>query len=295
MAEKRMLSRRASRSKKLSLVSYQTEALYYRAIPYLDDAGRITADPEDFRADILPLGKQGQQVPLEDIESCIQEMYEAAMVGLCSCEKTRCMEYANFLEFQVLKKDRTPQITCKEPAGFHWKTLEDNGALREEKRREENLREGEGETRARATTPTTPIVEKLISKAREIKGWAFSEEEDAEFFPRLLADYPEDLVEKVIEDLRTYQEKPDKHYSNLHSTLRNWCKQETRWREDRGNGGDRAEFGAPTGDAPLDSYGNPMVRIGEQWISRKEFDHLLADGKLTRLKGKWRRKGEVKT
>ncbi len=240
MAEKRMISRRAAKSKKLSRVSYQAEALYYRFIPYLDDAGRMTADPEDFRAEVIPLGKRGTPVPLDEIEACLQELYEVGLIGLCQCSKTRCLEQTGFGNVQVLKSDRARQFYCTEPVGFVWFHLEPDGALKrregEEKLREGKLREGKGK-RARAREETTPPpipreIKKLIDLAAEIRGWAFSKHEDATFFGRLLETYPYPLIVKTIEDLRVYQERPQKAYKNLHSALRNWCKRGSDWRQD---------------------------------------------------------------
>ncbi len=292
MAERRMISRRGSRSKKIAAISYQAEALYFRALPFLDDAGRMTADSEDFRAEVFPLGKFGEPVPLEEIEACIDELHQIGLIGLCECEKSRCLEYAAFSKFQTLQNDRKLNVACKEPNGFQWIPVDSNGFLkgREGKRK---LKEGEGETRAREAAPTPPNVEKLISKAKEIKGWAFSEAEDAVFFPRLLADYPEGLVEKVIEDLRTYQEKPDKHYSNLHMALRKWCKQEVRWREERcGDNGGQAGMGTPEAEAPLDDLGRPKIPLEGGWYTQKQIDMMIAEGSAARTaKGYQRTKG----
>jgi len=232
MAEKRMISRRAAKSKKLSRVSYQAEALYYRFIPYLDDAGRMTADPEDFRAEVIPLGKRGTPVPLDEIEACLQELYEVGLIGFCQCSKTRCLEQTGFGNVQVLKSDRARQFYCTEPVGFVWFHLEPDGALKR-REEEEKLREGKGKrARAREDAPS-PSIEKLTALASEVRGWNYSNAEDAKYFDRLLEIHPASLVERVVEDLRVYQERPDKSYENLHAALRNWCKREAEWEKER--------------------------------------------------------------
>lgn len=131
-----------------------------------------------------------------------------------------------------------------------------------------------------------PNVENLIKEARKIKGWnLMTWEQDAEFFNHLLAEHPEDLVEKVLEDLRTYQENPAKKYKNLQSTLRNWCSQEAHWRGDRGE-----EDGSNGEEARLDDDGKPMYLLDGEWIDRKEFDRLMAAGELVRTDKVWKRK-----
>lgn len=234
MAERRMISRRAARSKKLSAVSYQAEALYYRMTPYLDDAGRMTADPEDFRAEICPLGKRGRQVPLSQVADCLDELWHIGLIEICQCDDRRCLEQVRFLEIQTIKKDREPHIyEDKCSPDFQRIPTDSNGFP---KRREEKLKIREGENaRAREETTPPPIpreIKKLIDLAAEIRGWAFSKHEDATFFGRLLETYPYPLIVKTIEDLRVYQERPQKAYKNLHSALRNWCKRGSDWRQD---------------------------------------------------------------
>lgn len=129
MASKRMISRRVAMSKKLSVTHFPAEALYYRGIPFLDDAGRLTADPEECRALLIPRGKFGKAIPIKRMENIINELFDVGLIGICECGTKRCMQYTNFEDFQILKTDRKPQIDCKEPAGFHWKTMEDNGGL----------------------------------------------------------------------------------------------------------------------------------------------------------------------
>jgi hypothetical protein len=120
-----MISRRSAISKKIARISWQADALYHRTLAFLDDAGRITADPEDYRAQVVPKGKFGKAIPLPKIESVIQELYSVGLIGLCKCSKGRCMEYKNFGEFNKVRQDRDPQIDCKEPLGFHWMTGND--------------------------------------------------------------------------------------------------------------------------------------------------------------------------
>lgn len=120
MASKRMIARKVALSKKLSAVKWHTECLYYRGLPFLDDAGRLTADPEEYRGVLIPLGKGGRAVPLATIEASINELYRVGLIGLCECPGKRCMEYRKFDEFNTVRSDRTPQVDCPAPIDMTW-------------------------------------------------------------------------------------------------------------------------------------------------------------------------------
>jgi hypothetical protein len=123
-----MLARNVAISKKLTMIKWSTEALYYRGFPFLDDAGRMTADPEEYRGILIPLGKNSKAIPMSLIEAAIQELYQVGLIGLCKCENKHCMEYADFLRFQVLRADRDPVLECvsvdKIPVDMTWYAID---------------------------------------------------------------------------------------------------------------------------------------------------------------------------
>lgn len=120
MASKRMIARKVALSKKLSVVKWHTESLYYRGLAFLDDAGRMTADAEEYRAIVIPMGKNGKAVSLATVEASILELYHVGLVGLCECPGKKCMEVRKFDDFNTVRSDRTPQIDCLEPHGMTW-------------------------------------------------------------------------------------------------------------------------------------------------------------------------------
>jgi hypothetical protein len=229
MANRRMIARNVALSKKLAIVKWSTEVLYYRGLPFTDDAGRMTADPEEYRALLIPLGKNGKTIPRSQIEAAIRELYEVGLIGICECSREKCLEYTSFTDHQTIKKEvgRKSQIHCSEPVGFQWfpKDSKGNPVRARGKGREVNLREGEGEGAPAREAPSPQVLD-CIEKAREIKGWNFSRQEDEICFERLLEAFPLPLVLKSIEDLRFYQVKPTRDYKNLQSALRNWCNKE---------------------------------------------------------------------
>jgi len=280
VASKRMVSRRSAISKKIARISWQADALYHRTLAFLDDAGRMTADPEDYRAQVIPKGKHGKAVPKSQIERVIQELFEVGLIGLCDCPKGRCMEYTDFSKFNIIRSDRDPQVECKEPVGFQWMTGNDKACNDTPNLREVNLKEGKGREE-----PPPPAFQQLINKVREIRGWDFTTEQDVKFFEALLANHSEDLIFKAVEDLRVYQEKPVKKYTNLHATLRNWCANEEEWRKGR------QDDAAPEKDLPLDDHGEPMVELaGGEIVSRKELGELIGFNSVVMTDKGWKLK-----
>lgn len=120
MAKARLIFRDVALSTKLSIIKPMTEVLYYRGLPFTDDAGRLTAIPDEYRAILIPRGKNGRQIPLTVIEAAIQELYEVGLIGLCECATNRCMEYEGHSKRQVVRADRTPQIDCLTTPDIQW-------------------------------------------------------------------------------------------------------------------------------------------------------------------------------
>jgi len=127
MANRRMLSRRKSLSKKFSRVSIESEWVWDRILPFTDDIGRFTNDLEEIRAITMPMGKQGKQIPLEQIERGLSELID---VGLIT-NHDGYIEFAKFHEHQTLKNDRTPRIEygSDNTIGIQWNPTESIGAL----------------------------------------------------------------------------------------------------------------------------------------------------------------------
>lgn len=125
-----MISTRISLSKKISRVSWQAEAIYTRIIPHADDGGRFTADLEEFRGTVIPLGKRGKQVPTSSIRDWLEELHRAGLIVLYSVDGDDYLVVVGFDKFQTFKSDRDPTITYPEPdAGNIWNPEESNGTL----------------------------------------------------------------------------------------------------------------------------------------------------------------------
>jgi hypothetical protein len=142
MATRRMLSRRISLSTKFNKLSRCSQLLYLMQIPYLDDYGCYTADPEDIKAEVLPRNN----VSVKEIEESLKEMNEIGIIKLYSSEEKVYQFYTLFNKFQSFRTDRArnheyPEfkeelVTNDIPTTYH---VLPQVKLREVKLREEKL------------------------------------------------------------------------------------------------------------------------------------------------------------
>jgi hypothetical protein len=137
-----MLSRTIGASKKLYLIHTKNPdiaefvaTLYTWAIPHHDDLGQLYRDPFDWKHRIYQISQR----PLEDFEKAIKLMLSVGLLQESVCGKA--VKFQNCNIFQTLKNDRNPQ---NDFPGIKWKPLESNGALREVKGSEEEVKRKEG-------------------------------------------------------------------------------------------------------------------------------------------------------
>lgn len=114
-ARRRSLSTRISLSKKVSLVSWQAEVIYLRILPHCDDAGRLTADVEELKATVIPMGKQGKKVSDKQLRAWLEELHVAGLVVLYSVGDEDFLQVVRFEDFQTFKSDRDLAIVCPDP------------------------------------------------------------------------------------------------------------------------------------------------------------------------------------
>ncbi|MBN2167947.1 MAG: hypothetical protein JW738_01780 [Actinobacteria bacterium] len=115
MAERRMLNRRVAFSKKIAWVSWQAEATYYRCFPFTDDAGRMVADPEEFKGTVFPIGKKGKSISTKQIEKILVELHNIGLVILYPISGTWYLQITKFNDFQSFRPDREKVVKCPKP------------------------------------------------------------------------------------------------------------------------------------------------------------------------------------
>jgi len=108
MAQRRMLSKRISQSKKVNRLPLKAQVVWTWTIPYLDDYGCYTGDSEDIKTEVFPKNKKISQ---KDIEKALGAEVEAGLIVWYSIGNGELVQqYRNFDDFQTFKSDR-PKIS----------------------------------------------------------------------------------------------------------------------------------------------------------------------------------------
>jgi|ETNvirnome_6_100_1030635.scaffolds.fasta_scaffold06494_7 hypothetical protein len=106
MALRRMLSRRISQSKKVNKLSLKAQIVWTWTIPWLDDYGCYTGDPEDIKTEVFPKNKK---ITTGVIREALEELVACDLVKLYSENGEIYQYYVGFNDFQTFRADRTKQ------------------------------------------------------------------------------------------------------------------------------------------------------------------------------------------
>lgn len=121
MANRRMLSKSISTSKKMAHVSDGAAVLYLCTIPHCDDNGNMDADPLAVKGIVVPM----RPVTVPEVEAQIQELTAVKLVVLYKGKGDETfLHIVNWEKFQTLRKDvidvRYPDyIEPEKDAGLH--------------------------------------------------------------------------------------------------------------------------------------------------------------------------------
>lgn len=108
MAQRRMLSKRISLSKKVNKLNLKSQIIYTWTIPYLDDFGCYPADPEDIKDEIFPKNKK---IGIIDIKNALLEEKKIGLIYLYKIGDNYYQQYIKFADFQTFRKDRPQKKT----------------------------------------------------------------------------------------------------------------------------------------------------------------------------------------
>lgn len=254
-----MIARSSFRSKKLMRVSEGEHLLFYGLVLESDDEGRGEGDPET-----LVMCFPNRRWTEEEVEVMMTHLADVGLIDWYTIDGGQYYAIRQWMKYQEGSWHGRSAKPSLIPEGKHQERCSRTPSvvtpntipapkLSKEKLSKEKRREW-------PPAEARPHITELINKAREIKGWTFNLQQDSDFFARLLESYPQPVIERTIEDLRVYQEKPAKQYKNLQSTLRGWCSRATPEGEPR------------KPDVPLDDVGKPMTFIDGKWWSDYERD-----------------------
>lgn len=265
-----MIARNVATSKKLSSVSFMAETLYYRGLPFLDDAGVMTADPEEFRATVIPMGKNGKQLSLKQVEDALTELGTQGLVGFCECDLKRCQQYTNFNRFQTMKKDRNLKIDCLDSNGFHGIPADSSRVRAEPNLTKPNLTVASD---CKEFMEFWQIYPKKIEKTNAFEKWNARLKEGV---------LPADLL-TAARNYATAKAETEPEFIKHPATFLGSKKPYEEW-----VAGIPAE--QPKPQAPLDADGNPLAEVDGKLIAMKEFDIGKRTGEIIRKGDKWVRK-----
>jgi hypothetical protein len=102
MAQRRMISKSISTSRKLARVSDRAALLFTWLQPHTDDYGRMEGDPPTVRARVVPMRKWTD----EHVETALEELVKAGLLYWYEAEGEQYVEIVAFEEHQTFKNDR---------------------------------------------------------------------------------------------------------------------------------------------------------------------------------------------
>lgn len=106
MANRRMLSRRVSQSKKVNTLSLKSQIIWTWMFPFLDDYGCYTSDSEDIKTEVFPKNKR---ISIRDIARSLKELHSAGLIHTYKVDDKPYLQYVKFEDFQTFRADRTRQ------------------------------------------------------------------------------------------------------------------------------------------------------------------------------------------
>ena len=103
-ADGRMLKKKISKSRKLAALPSDSDRLFYTwLIPHLDIEGRILADADTLKGDIVPRLKDWSA---DKVEQTLQTLAKGELIILYNANGDRYLELLRFADEQSLRKDR---------------------------------------------------------------------------------------------------------------------------------------------------------------------------------------------
>lgn len=102
MAERRMLSKTISTSRKVNRLTDRAGLLYTWLIPHTDDYGRMEGDVLTIKAKVVPM----RQITAEEVEQDLMMMSLNGLIKTYQFNDETYLEILNFESFQTFKTDR---------------------------------------------------------------------------------------------------------------------------------------------------------------------------------------------
>jgi len=203
MADGRMLKRRITASKKMAaLKTDKARLLWFYLLPFTDVDGRIIADCEDIRDEIIR--KQRKGYSLGKIEECLQDLYQVGLIALYVVGDVRYLEITRFWDEQSHNPDREAKSPIPAPT---------QGTLIE-------------------NSESTPLKLSKVKLSKEkYKDFVFLSFDE---YNKLVEKYNKKVVDGKIEDLNDYIGEKGKKYKSHYYTLNKWLRKDQKSKEGEG-------------------------------------------------------------
>lgn len=118
MAQRRMISRSISVSRKLAKVRPFTALVFTWLIPHCDDGGNMAGDPETVKALVVPARPE----TVNDVKEAIDEMVEIGLVALYKSDGEEYLHINQWENHQTLRLDRATWLYPANQPGNHLAT-----------------------------------------------------------------------------------------------------------------------------------------------------------------------------
>lgn len=213
MANRRMISKSISTSKKLAKVSLLAKIIYTWTIPHTDDYGRMDGDAESIKAVVIPRIDES----ITTIEKALIQLETFCLIKRYKVENEVYLMILEFDKFQTFKSDR-PKLE-QFPA-----QLVDNGEQKLPLVTKDNQR-----------LPLSTIVRDKLSKVklskvkrREDNISSYGEFSNVKLtlleFQKLNITYGSSNIKNLIVELDGYIESSGRRYKSYYATIQNWTR-----------------------------------------------------------------------
>ena len=201
MAQGRMIKRKITISKKFAaLKTDKARLLWIYMLPFTDPNGRVKADAEDIRDEIIR--KQRKGFSITKIEECLNDLHNVGLIIIYSVNGERYLEFTKFLDEQNIRLEREGKITIPPP---------DEGVIQD------------------YSGSTPPLIEVNISKVNSIKDkyndYVFLLKNE---YSKLVEKFGEPNTKERIAALNDYIGSKGRKYRSHYHTILTWARKESK-------------------------------------------------------------------
>ena len=212
MAEKRMVAKKITESKQITLLKTPWAKLMFTwMIPHADDYGRLHGEPEMIKAKIFPR----EHKSLQKIKEWRDELEKVGLIKIYTVDNQEYIQLINFSKYQTFKTDRPKKKEYPEIPNGNQRIPNGRPKLSKDKLREVKISKDIGDTKTVAVSKKIDFSKKqekdynardLVAyfgkKFEETIGWEYNANfgKDGKIMKDLVAHYKPEGVLDLIEE-----------------------------------------------------------------------------------------------